>query len=81
MNEAKQNTRQAYPENWIYKGRRHPKRIAYRKVQEEKGAMTAPLSAPPFSNVKKVISGISIFYTNADQLMNKIERLQNDGCE
>ena len=32
----------------------------------------APLLGPSFRNVKKVIASISIFYTNADQLLNKM---------
>ena len=36
----------------------------------------APLSGPSFRNVKKVIAGISIFYTKADQLINKMEDLR-----
>ena len=40
----------------------------------------APLSGPSFRNVKKVIAGISIFYTNADQLLKK-GRLENYDCE
>ena len=35
-----------------------------------------PLSGPSFRNVKKVIADISIFYTNADQLLNKMEDLK-----
>ena len=36
----------------------------------------APLSGPSFRNVKKVIADISIFYTNADQLLNKMGNLK-----
>ena len=70
VSEAKQKTRESDPENWIYNV------LAQRKVQGKKRGVMAPLSGPSFRNVKKVIACISIFYTNADQLLNTMEDLK-----
>ena len=53
----------------------HQKRLVCIKVQEEKEAWPHPCRAT-LRNVKKVIPGISIFYTNANEFINNMVDLK-----